>query len=40
MSKVIRPNKDYALLLNVRETGPIWCSEGELSEEVFQQIIG
>lgn len=40
MSKVVRPGKDYALLLNVKETGPIWCSEGELSEQVCQQIIG
>lgn len=40
MSKVIRPNKDYAMLLNVKETGPIWCSEGELSEELCQQMIG
>jgi hypothetical protein len=40
MSKVIRTNKDYALLLNVKETGPIWCSEGELSEQVCQQMIG
>jgi hypothetical protein len=40
MSKVVRPNKDYALLLNVRETGPMWCSEGELSEQVCQYMIG
>ena len=37
---IIKADKDYMMMVFVKETGPLWCSEGELTEEACQRMIG
>lgn len=39
-NRVIKPNKDFMMLLNVIQYGPVWCSEGELTSVECTKIMG
>ena len=39
-NQVIKQNKNYALLMTIKETNPIWCSEGDLTEKTCQWLMG
>jgi hypothetical protein len=37
---VIKPNRDVMLMVNMIQYGPMWCSEGELTDDECRKMIG
>jgi hypothetical protein len=37
---IVKPNKDMAFMITCRETVPLYCSDGEMTDPVCQGMIG
>jgi len=37
---IVKPNKDMAFLITCRETVPLYCSDGEMTDPICQGMIG
>jgi len=37
---IIKPNKDISFLITCRETVPLYCSDGEMTDPTCQGMIG